>query len=107
MSSLPSAHPAAAALDALRARALKRSRLRSRTAWALSYASVDAAMLCAAVAATLLGSRGSDVPVLPAAWLVCFGVLVAGLSWFRGAYEPRLRLELLDDLRGLIAVTSL
>jgi exopolysaccharide biosynthesis polyprenyl glycosylphosphotransferase len=64
-------------------------------------------MLAAAVAATFVGSRGSGMPVLPAAWLVLFAVLVLGLSWLRGMYRPRLKLELLEDLRGLIAVTSL
>jgi exopolysaccharide biosynthesis polyprenyl glycosylphosphotransferase len=106
MSSLPSMHPAVAALDAVRARAVEGARLRSNTAWALACVSVDALMLVATVAATLLGSRGS-VPVMSLAWLASFTGLVLGLSWLRGMYRPRLRLELLDDLRGLVAITSL
>jgi exopolysaccharide biosynthesis polyprenyl glycosylphosphotransferase len=105
MSSLPSTHPLAE-LDAARARSLAGARLRSTTAWVLACVFVDGLMLVATVAATLVGSRG-DVPVLSPAWLVFFVALVLGLSWLRGVYEPRLRLELLDDLRGLVAVTSL
>jgi exopolysaccharide biosynthesis polyprenyl glycosylphosphotransferase len=107
MSSVPSTHPAVAALDAVRTRALEGARLRSSNAWALACLSIDAAMLAAAVAATLVGSRGSGMPVLPAAWLASFCVLVLGFLWLRGMYRPRLKLELLDDLRALIAVTSL
>jgi exopolysaccharide biosynthesis polyprenyl glycosylphosphotransferase len=107
MSSLPSVHPTAAALDALRARAAAGVRLRSSTAWALGRLSVDAVMLAAAVAATALGSRGSGMPVLPAAWLGCFCVLVLAVFWLRGMYRPALKLELLDDIRGVVAVTSL
>jgi len=107
MSSLPSTHPAVAALDALRTRAAEGARLRSSTAWALACLSVDALMLVATVAATLVGTRGSSVPVMSLPWLLCFACLVLALSWVRGMYKPRLRLELLDDLRGLVAVTSL
>jgi exopolysaccharide biosynthesis polyprenyl glycosylphosphotransferase len=64
-------------------------------------------MLVAAVAATLLGTRGTNLPVLSLSWLVAFGAIVLGLSWLRGMYASRLRLELLDDLKGLVAVTSL
>jgi exopolysaccharide biosynthesis polyprenyl glycosylphosphotransferase len=106
MSSVPSTHPAVAALDALRARAAEGARLRSSTAWALACLTVDALMLVAMTAATLVGSRGS-LPVMSIAWLSCFGCLVLAFSWLRGMYKPRLRLELLDDLRGLVAVTSL
>jgi exopolysaccharide biosynthesis polyprenyl glycosylphosphotransferase len=107
VSSLPSTHPAVAALDAVRTRAREGARLGSSSAWTLGCVSIDAAMLAAAVAATLVGSRGSGMPVLPVAWLACFCALVLGFSWLRGMYRPRLKLELLDDLRGLIAVTSL
>jgi exopolysaccharide biosynthesis polyprenyl glycosylphosphotransferase len=107
MSSLPSAHPAVAALDALRARAAEGARLRPSTAGALGYLSVDVVMLVAAVAATVLGSRGSGMPVLPAGWLGSFCALVLCLAWVRGMYRPRLKLDLLDDLRSLVAVTSL
>jgi exopolysaccharide biosynthesis polyprenyl glycosylphosphotransferase len=107
MSSLPSAHPATSALEAVRARAASGARLRSNTAWALGRLSVDAVMLVAAVAATLLGSRGSSMPVLPAAWLGCFCALVLSLFWLRGMYRPPLKLELLDDMRSVVAVTSL
>ena len=107
MSSLPSPHPAVAALDALRARAVEGARLRSSTAWGLGCLSVDFVMLVAAMAATVLGSRVSGMPVLSTAWLGCFCALVLSLFWLRGMYRPRLKLDLLDDLRSLVAVTSL
>jgi exopolysaccharide biosynthesis polyprenyl glycosylphosphotransferase len=107
MSSVPSVHPAVAALDAVRARAAAGAKLRSSTASALGCVSVDTIMLAAAVAATVVGSRGSGVPVLPAAWLGCFCALVLSVFWLRGTYRPRLKLDLLDDLRSLVAVTSL
>jgi exopolysaccharide biosynthesis polyprenyl glycosylphosphotransferase len=107
VSSLPSTHPAAAALDALRTRAAARARPRSATAWALACVAVDGVMLVATIGATLLGSRGSGMPVLPGAWLGGFCVLVLSLSWVRGMYRPSLKLELLDDLKTLVGVTSL
>jgi exopolysaccharide biosynthesis polyprenyl glycosylphosphotransferase len=107
MSSLPSTHPAVAALDALRARAAESARLRSSTAWALACVSVDGLMLVAALAATLVGTRGSNVPVMSFAWLACFAGLVLSLSWVRGMYRPRHRLELLDDVRGVVGAASL
>ena len=107
MSSVPSVHPAVAALDAVRARAAGGARLRPSTVGSLGSLAVDAVMLLAAVAATVLGSRGSGMPVLATAWLGGFCALVLVLAWVRGMYRPRLKLDLLDDLRSLVAVTSL
>jgi exopolysaccharide biosynthesis polyprenyl glycosylphosphotransferase len=106
MSSLPTTHRAAA-LDAPRARALDGARLSSGTSWALASLSLDTLMLAAMVAATVLGTRGSNVPVMSLGWLAAFGGIILALSWLRGLYEARLRLELLDDLRALVAITSL
>jgi exopolysaccharide biosynthesis polyprenyl glycosylphosphotransferase len=107
VSSLPSTQPASAALDAVQTSAAARARLRSTTAWVLACVAVDGVMLIATTAATLLGSRGSGMPVLPAAWLGGFCVLVLSLSWVRGMYRSSLKLDLLDDLRTLVGVTSL
>jgi exopolysaccharide biosynthesis polyprenyl glycosylphosphotransferase len=106
MSSLPSTHRAAA-LDAPRARALDGAQRSSGTSWALASLSLDTLMLAAMVAATVLGTRGSNVPVMSLGWLAAFGGIILALSWLRGLYEARLRLELLDDLRALVAITSL
>jgi exopolysaccharide biosynthesis polyprenyl glycosylphosphotransferase len=107
MSSIPSTtHPAVAALGALRRHAT-RSRLSSSTSWALACLAVDGAMLAAAAAATVLGSRGSDIPATPGVWLLAFAILVVLLARIRGMHALRLRLEVVDDLRGLVAVTSL
>jgi exopolysaccharide biosynthesis polyprenyl glycosylphosphotransferase len=107
MSSLPSTPSVAGAVEALRARAPETATGRFRMSWIAACLAVDGLMLVAAVAATWLGSRGSDVPVMSLAWLASFGVLIVVLSWWRGMYEPRLRLELLEDVRALVAITSL
>jgi exopolysaccharide biosynthesis polyprenyl glycosylphosphotransferase len=107
VSSVPSTHQAVAALEAVRARAAHGAELRSSTSWPLACLSVDALMVVATVAATLVGTRGTNVPVMSVAWLAGFGAVVMALSWMRGMYRPRLRLEVLEDIRGLIAITSL
>jgi exopolysaccharide biosynthesis polyprenyl glycosylphosphotransferase len=107
MSSLPSTQPALGAIEAVRARALGRARFDSSASWAIAGLSMDGLMLIAAVTATLLGSQGSGVPVMSGGWLACFCVLAVGASWLRGLYQPRLRLELLDDVRRIVVATSL
>jgi exopolysaccharide biosynthesis polyprenyl glycosylphosphotransferase len=105
MSSLPQA--AVGTLEAVRARALDRAKLQSSTSWATAGVSLDGLMLVAAMTATLLGTRGSNVPVMSLGWLAGFCALVLCFSWLRGMYELRLRLELLDDLRSIVVITSL
>jgi exopolysaccharide biosynthesis polyprenyl glycosylphosphotransferase len=81
--------------------------LRPDTAWALARFSLDATMLVVAGLATTLGSRAANVEAAPAGWLTLFGVLVLAVFALRGMYRPRLRHEILEDLRGVIAATSL
>jgi exopolysaccharide biosynthesis polyprenyl glycosylphosphotransferase len=84
-----------------------RLRLRPDTAWALARFSLDATMLVVAGLATTLGSRAANVDAAPAGWLTLFGVLVLAVFALRGMYRPRLRQEILEDLRTVIAATSL
>jgi exopolysaccharide biosynthesis polyprenyl glycosylphosphotransferase len=105
----PAALPSAQPLEALtrREQLATRFHLRPDSAWALARFSLDATMLLAAALASSLGSRAADVDAAPAGWLVLFAVLVVSAFLARGMYRPRLRAEILEDLRGVIAATSL
>jgi exopolysaccharide biosynthesis polyprenyl glycosylphosphotransferase len=84
-----------------------RSRLRPEFGWALARFSLDAVMLLAAALAASLGARAANVDAPPPGWLALFAVLVVAAFAARGMYRPRLRAEILDDLRGVVAATSL
>jgi exopolysaccharide biosynthesis polyprenyl glycosylphosphotransferase len=105
----PSALPGAQQLEAptRTARIATRLRLGPDSAWSLARFSLDLTMLVAAALASSLGSRAAGVAPPPAEWLVLFSVLVVGAFATRGMYRPRLRAEVLEDLRGVIAATSL
>jgi exopolysaccharide biosynthesis polyprenyl glycosylphosphotransferase len=84
-----------------------RLQLRPDTAWALARFTLDAALLAAAGFAAAVGSRAAGIDAPPVGWVVLFGLLVLALFAARGMYRPRLRAELLEDLRGIVAATSL
>jgi exopolysaccharide biosynthesis polyprenyl glycosylphosphotransferase len=75
--------------------------------WALARFSLDATLLAAAGLAAALGSRAAEVDAAPVGWVTLFGVFVIGAFAARGMYRPRLRAELLEDLRGVVVATSL
>jgi exopolysaccharide biosynthesis polyprenyl glycosylphosphotransferase len=77
------------------------------TTWALARFSLDAVLLGAAGFAAALGSRAAGIEAAPAGWVFLFAVLVLATFAARGMYRPRLRAELLDELRGVVAATSL
>jgi exopolysaccharide biosynthesis polyprenyl glycosylphosphotransferase len=54
-----------------------------------------------------VGSRAAGVEVAPVGWVVVFAGLVLAAFAMRGMYRARLRAELLEDLRGVVAATSL
>jgi len=65
---------------------------------------VDAVMIGAAVVtAQLLTGAGSD----PFLWFVAFGGLALVFLYKRGLYDWRVRVQVLDDLRGVVTVTLL
>ena len=109
MTSLPSTttDPAVGTLAELRDRAASVPRPHPNAFWPFACVSVDFAMLAAAAGATTLGALHSDLPTPAAAWLAVFSGLVLVFARVRGMYAPRLRLEILDDLRGVVTVTSL
>jgi exopolysaccharide biosynthesis polyprenyl glycosylphosphotransferase len=76
-------------------------------AWAVARFGLDASLLAAAGLAAALGSRAAGVDATPVAWVALFAFLVLGAFAVRGMYRPRLRAELLDELRGVVAATSL
>jgi len=101
--------PAARSLGALSRREQLGSLLglRPDARWALARFSLDATMLAAAALASAVGARSAGVDAAPAAWLLVFSLFVVALFALRGMYRPRLRSEMLDELRTVVAVTSL
>jgi exopolysaccharide biosynthesis polyprenyl glycosylphosphotransferase len=81
--------------------------LRPGAAWALARFSLDATLLAVAGLAAALGSRAAGVEAAPVGWVILFGAFVIATFAVRGMYRPRLRAELLDELRVVIAATSL
>jgi exopolysaccharide biosynthesis polyprenyl glycosylphosphotransferase len=94
-------------LSALRWRTEERRRLQSAFFWAHAALAVDCAMLAGAVGATALGARHAQLPSTSPLWLATFSVLVVAAARLRGMYAPKLRLDMLDDLRGVVTITSL
>jgi exopolysaccharide biosynthesis polyprenyl glycosylphosphotransferase len=84
-----------------------RLRLHPDTAWGLARFSLDATMLAAAALAASLGSRAAGVDSAPAGWLLLFSFFVIAAFKARGMYRPRLRADVLEDLRGVVVATSL
>src|SRR5689334_9407519 len=97
---------ATATLQALRAPA-RHARLESQRFWAHAALTVDAAMLVAAAGATALGAYHAGLPRMSAFGLAAFAGVVLLAARARGMYGPKLRLDTLDDLRGVVTVTSL
>lgn len=104
-----SAPPRALSPQPLEAVSRRRSakRMRPEVAWALARLALDGGMLLAAVLASSLGSRAVGVDTAPAGWLALFAVLAVAACAARGMYRPRLRADILDDLRGVVTSTSL
>src|SRR3954469_4569938 len=80
-----------------------RLRIGPDTTWALARFSLDATLLAGAGLAAALGSRAAGVDAAPVGWVLLFGIFVLGAFAARGMYRPRLRAELLEDLRGVVA----
>ena len=96
-----------AALQTLRARSERSGRLHSTAFWAVAALSIDVAMLAAAAGATTLGAAHAGLPRLPFVWLAAFAAVCLIGARARGMYAPKLRLDVLDDLRGVVTVVSL
>jgi len=66
----------------------------------------DAMLLLSAVLAAELSAPGRVGPSAPA-WFVSYALVVLALLQIRGAYKPRLRLHIVDDLRMVVSTTAL
>jgi exopolysaccharide biosynthesis polyprenyl glycosylphosphotransferase len=86
---------------------LEAPRHHAAAAWQRARIGVDCAMLAAAGLVAQLGARSAAVPSTPARWLVLFGGLVLTLSYVRGSYTWRIRLQPIDDLWAAVAATAL
>jgi len=95
------------ALPATSRRGQITSRLHPDSAWTLARFSLDAVMLLAAALAASLGSRAVHVDAAPFGWVALFSILVVAAFAARGMYRPRLRGDVLEDLRRVITATSL
>jgi exopolysaccharide biosynthesis polyprenyl glycosylphosphotransferase len=91
-------------LDLLGERAHHRAPTR---AWARGALLLDTVLLAAAGAATQLGSGDAGILRVSPVWIVAYAALVLGMLQLRGMYSWRLRVSVLDDLRGILAVTAL
>jgi exopolysaccharide biosynthesis polyprenyl glycosylphosphotransferase len=97
------------ALEAVNERPLGESvgRRRQTLSWELARPLVDAAMLLVACLAAVIGAEAAGVGGPPPASLLAFAALVLLLLALRGTYRRRIRPELLENLRGVLAATSL
>ena len=66
----------------------------------------DGLLLVSAVLAAEFSAPGRVGPSAPA-WFVSYALVVLALLQIRGAYQPRLRLHILDDLRMVVSTTAL
>jgi exopolysaccharide biosynthesis polyprenyl glycosylphosphotransferase len=87
-------------------RLLSATRSRERPLLAVGCLATDVAMLVAAIAIQFTSPAAGARPSTPL-WPLVFAALSLLLFAGRGTYAPRLRLRLLDDLRGVVSVTSI
>jgi exopolysaccharide biosynthesis polyprenyl glycosylphosphotransferase len=86
------------------------ARREGRHGWAWRYAAVtvDIAMLGLATLVQLALSAGVDsIPFPPVPWLLVYLALVLVSFYVHGLYTPRLRRQLLDDLKAVISWTAI
>jgi exopolysaccharide biosynthesis polyprenyl glycosylphosphotransferase len=101
-----SAIDAAEPLAGLEAAAPRR-RTPATAVWQRWAAAVDAAMLVAAALAAQLGAHAAGLAVTPTHWLVAFSALVLAISYARGGYAWRIRLQAIDDLWSVVTCTAI
>jgi exopolysaccharide biosynthesis polyprenyl glycosylphosphotransferase len=85
---------------------LRRSLLRHEANLAIACFVSDVVTLAIATLFALASPGGRAHPHSPF-WLLAFSTLALLLFAVRGAYAPRLRLRLLDDLRGVVSVSAI
>jgi exopolysaccharide biosynthesis polyprenyl glycosylphosphotransferase len=75
--------------------------------WAPTALAVDALMLLAAASTAVIVGRATNAGHAPLLWAIGFGAIVLALVYRRGLYDWRVRLQILDDVRGLVTATVL
>src|SRR5919202_5204784 len=91
----------------VRADVRRRLRLSPQAAWALGCLGVDGVMLALAVLATSVGAAVGDFASSPASWTILYALLTVALFQRRGLYRLRLQLRALDDVRAVVASTTI
>ena len=80
---------------------------RASASWRRARVGVDVAMLVAALLVASLGFPAARLDQVSEWWLVLFAVLVIGISFFRGAYDWRVRVQPIDDCWSVVVTTAL
>jgi exopolysaccharide biosynthesis polyprenyl glycosylphosphotransferase len=75
--------------------------------WQRARVVVDCGMLAAAAVVAQIGAHSAAIPATPARWLILFGALVIAISYLRGSYAWRVRLQAIDDLWAVATTTAL
>jgi exopolysaccharide biosynthesis polyprenyl glycosylphosphotransferase len=86
--------------------ALALRRLRAVASWTRGALVLDAAMLLAATLAAQLGSGDAGIVRVAPVWLVAYGAIVPLALYLRGMYSWHVRLQVLDDVRTVVATTA-
>ena len=75
--------------------------------WQVICLALDAAMLALACVTATIGSSAAGVGTAPVKWLVIYPILVLLLFHLRHMYRLRLRVQILDEVRGTLTATAL
>ena len=98
-------------LAASRPEATERTRLTPAVGpqhgWQVICLALDAAMLALACVTATIGSSAAGVGTAPVKWLVIYPILVLLLFHLRHMYRLRLRVQILDEVRGTLTATAL
>ncbi len=105
MSTLPDFRPDSGA--AVVTRPIGRISERPELAWVTLRLAVDIAMLALASVLVAVVARLEDAAAPPIVWLALYPLAVLVLFRIRGMYAQRVRLQVLDDLRGVVSSTAL
>ncbi len=105
MSTLPDFQNESAA--AVITRPVGRVAARPEIAWVTLRIAVDIAMLALSSVLVAVVASVEDATAPPVPWLAIYPALVLLLFRIRGMYAQRVRLQVLDDLRGVVSATAL
>ena len=93
--------------DADRVLESRESVLRGDRSWTRARFVVDAALMVAAAVVTDVGSSYVTTSTARVLWPALFGAIVLYLSYARGSYGRRIKLDTLDDLRAAGSVLAI